>query len=114
MSSELSTYLSGRYLEIVALPLSFKEFLRSNPADADNDRTSRLQQYLRLGGIPLTDPINDIRINDKVLEGAYHRILLKEAAQRAKISDEAALEAVADFLFKNPRTSQLWNISHPN
>ena len=108
MSSELSTYLSGRYLEIEVLPLSFKEFLRSNPADADNDRNSRFQKYLKLGGIPLVDPNADMRTNDRILEGTYHMILLKEVAQRANIKDTIAFEAVAKFIFEN--TQNLTNV----
>ena len=108
MSSELSTYLSGRYLEIEVLPLSFKEFLLSNPADMDNDRNSRFQQYLKLGGIPFVDPNADMRTNDRVLEGTYHTIVLKEVAQRANIKDTLAFEAVARFIFEN--TQNLTNV----
>ena len=110
LSTELSTYLSGRYLEIEVLPLSFKEFLRSNPADADNNRNSRFQQYLKLGGIPFVDPNADMRTKDKILEGTYHTILLKEVAQRANIKDTIAFEAVAKFLFKN--TQNLTNVEN--
>ncbi len=110
LSSELSTYLSGRYVEIEVLPFSFKEFLQSNPADADNDRTSRFQQYLRIGGIPITDAKADEATNDIILEGVFHTVLLKDVAQRAKIGDTATLEAVARFLFDN--TKNLTNVEN--
>lgn len=52
LSSELSTKLSGRYIEIEVFPFSFKEYMELRPGD----RTERFSEYLRYGAIPAVDP----------------------------------------------------------
>ena len=56
LSSELSTYLSGRYVEIKMLPLSFREYIELHPANSENSIEKRFQDYLEKGAIPLIDP----------------------------------------------------------
>ena len=56
LSSDLSTYISGRCVEMKVLPFSFREFLEGHPATPDIDRNGRFHQYIRTGGMPLTDP----------------------------------------------------------
>lgn len=46
LSSELSTYLSGRYVEIKMTPLSFKEYLKLHPADQNRSLDSRFSDYI--------------------------------------------------------------------
>lgn len=101
LSSELSTYISGRYVEIMVLPLSFSEFLVGHPATLDTDRNARFQQYLRTGGIPLTDPDRGDRYNSMILEGIYSTVLLKDAAARMGIRDLSGLDSIARFLLDN-------------
>jgi hypothetical protein len=101
LSSELSTYLSGRYVEIKVLPLSFAEFLEGHPALPDADRSVRFQQYLRTGGMPLTDPDREDRYNRMILEGIYNTVLIKDAATRMGIRDLSGLDRIARFLMDN-------------
>ncbi len=54
LSSELSTYLTGREFEVKMLPLSFREFLELNPPDAMNDANRRFMDYIAWGGRPST------------------------------------------------------------
>ncbi len=108
LSSELSTYISGRYVEITVLPFSFREFLSGHPATPDVDRNTRFQQYLRTGGMPLTDPDRGDRYNRMVLEGIYNTVLVKDAATRMKIRDLSGLDSIARFLLDN--TGNITNV----
>ncbi len=110
LSSELSTYISGRYVEIKVYPLSFAEFLVGHPATPDADRNHRFQQYLRTGGMPLTDPDRDDRYNSMILEGIYNTVLVKDAAARMKIRDLSGLDSIARFLLDN--TGNITNVDN--
>lgn len=99
LSGELATYLSGRYVQIKMLPLSFREYLSALPDAADLG-----QQYLRYiqnSSFPGTLELSgsqEIRI---YMEGIYSSILLKDIMTRRKITDAAMLESVIRFLFDN-------------
>ena len=110
LSSELSTYLSGRYVEINVFPFSFREFLEGHPTTPDADRNARFQQFLRTGGIPLTDPDRDDRYNRMILEGIYNTVLVKDAAVRMGIRDMSGLDRIARFLIDN--TGNITNIDN--
>ena len=101
LSSELSTYLSGRYVEVKVLPFSFAEFMEAHPATPDIDRNARFQQFLRTGGIPLTDPDQGERYNRMILEGIYNTVLVKDTAVRMGIRDISGLDRIARFLMDN-------------
>ena len=58
LSSELSTLLSGRYIEIKMYPLSFKEFLKFNEYDTNNIE-EKFYEYLKYGGLPAITQIKD-------------------------------------------------------
>lgn len=112
LSSELSTYLSGRYVEIPVLPFSFEEFLVGHPTSPDADRNARFQQYLRTGGMPLTDPDRTDRYNSMILEGIYSTVLIKDAATRIGIRDISGLDRIARFLMDNTgNTTNVENIA---
>ena len=74
LSSEFSTLLSGRYVEIRMLPLSFREFLDFNTFASDVSVDEKFQKYLQFGGMPVLSEydFNQERIND-VLQGIYSR-----------------------------------------
>lgn len=110
LSSELSTYISGRYVTIEVYPLSFSEFLTGHPATPDVDRNARFQQYLRTGGMPLTDPDQSDRHNSKILEGIYSTVLLKDVATRTGIRDISGLDSIARFLLDN--TGNITNVDN--
>ena len=110
LSSELSTYLSGRYVEIKVFPLSFAEFLEGHPVTMDVDRNARFQQFLRTGGIPLTDPDRGDRYNSMILEGIYNTVLVKDAAVRMGIRDLSGLDRIARFLMDN--TGNITNVDN--
>lgn len=112
LSSELSTYISGRYVEITVLPFSFSEFLKRYPTTQDIDRNSRFQQYIRTGGIPLTDPNKGDEYNAMILEAIYSSVLMKDVATRMGIRDLSGLNRISKFLLDNTgNTTNVDNIA---
>ena len=97
LSTDLSTHLSGRYIEIMMLPLSFKEYLELHPGD----REDRFVQYLRYGGLPDTDPDRGDKHNMGYLEGVFNTVLVKDMLSRLKTDDVNRIRAIARFLYSN-------------
>ena len=105
LSGELATLLSGRYVEINMLPLSFAEF-RSVKTDGSDD--AAFADYLRLGGLPYIVTLDDANEKaDTYLEGIYNTIIIKDIEERQKrkdrdgkrnINDIALLKNIARFL----------------
>ena len=99
LSGELATLLSGRYVEIKMLPLSFKEYISAYPG---NTNTGALyMNYLQNSSFPGTLELarkQDIRV---YLEGIYNTILLKDIVTRKKLSDPSMLQSVVEFMFDN-------------
>ena len=98
LSGELATLLSGRYIEIKMLPLSFKEYVSA----FDNNNCQQLfLEFMKNGGMPgnisilKTNP-NDI---DKYLDGIFSTIVYKDIMSRNNISDKMLLESVLKFIF---------------
>lgn len=99
LSGELATLLSGRYVEIKMLPLSFKEYVSAHPGDSNIAALYR--NYLQNSSFPGTLELQrkqDIRV---YLEGIFNTILIKDIVTRKKISDPAMLESVVEFMFDN-------------
>ena len=101
LSSELSTLLSGRYIEIKMYPLSFKEFLTFNNYDNDN-LDDKFNEYLKYGGLPAITSIKDN--NELVLSyltDIYNTIIKKDIIDRNNIKDTALLENIIKYLANN-------------
>lgn len=101
LSSELSTLLSGRYIEIKMYPLSFKEFLLFNNYD-ENNIEDKFNEYLKYGGLPAITLIKD---NDELvlsyLNDIYNTIVKKDVIDRNNIKDTALLENIIKYLSNN-------------
>ncbi|MCL2101725.1 MAG: ATP-binding protein [Fibromonadales bacterium] len=99
LSSELSTLISGRYVEIKMLPLSFKEFLDFNNFDSALAMEDKFLLYAKYGGMPAA---TDYNFNEKMiyemLEGVYNTVIIKDIMQRNKITDSILLKKLTDFL----------------
>lgn len=99
LSGELATLLSGRYIEIKMLPLSFKEYVSSFE---DNSNTySLFLDYMKNGGMPgniniLKSNPNDI---DRYLDGIFSTIVYKDIMARNNISDKLLLENILKYIF---------------
>jgi len=100
LSSELSTYLSGRYVEIMMLPLSFSEYIQLHRIDENNPVDKRFMDYMAKGAIPMIDPDDNIRTDD-LLQGIYSTVLRKDISSRLEIVDMRTLNDVVTFLMSN-------------
>ncbi|MCL2603196.1 MAG: ATP-binding protein [Defluviitaleaceae bacterium] len=95
LSGELATLLSGRYVELKMLPLSFKEYRMG-------DAACSLDRYITMGSFPYTLRfLQEEREAKEYLRDLYHTVLLKDIVQRLKISDVTSLESVVKFIFHN-------------
>ncbi len=110
LSTEFSTLLSGRYVEIRMLPLSFKEFLDFYEFANDVTREEKFQKYLQFGGMPILREykFNEARSN-QVLEGIYSTVVLRDILQRNTGADQAMLHKIMLFLCSN-----IGSITSPN
>lgn len=97
LSGELATLLSGRYIEIQMLPLSFAEYFEL----VGGDKRDAWNAYFRNGGFPYTAYIEEADIRKDYLSGIYHTVLLKDIVERKKIQDVTLLESVIRFIFDN-------------
>ena len=102
LSSELSTYLSGRYVEIKMLPLSFKEFLTFYTFPEKMSREERFSLYLRFGGMP---SLMDYNFNEtqsgEMLDSIYNTVLMKDIISRDAVKDVSVLQRTVRFLADN-------------
>lgn len=106
LSGELATLLSGRYVEINMLPLSFAEFCEIKN---ETDKEKLFAEYMKNGGLPYVALLNDDSGKvDTYLEGIYNTIIVKDIEERQKrrerdpnkrkITDIALLKNISKFL----------------
>lgn len=102
LSTEFSTLLSGRYVEIRILPLSFKEFLTFYSFAPTATLEEKFQRYLQFGGMPILREyqFNEARSN-QALEGIYSTVVLRDILQRNRDADQAMLQKIVLFLCSN-------------
>lgn len=104
LSSELSTYLSGRYIDIHIQSLSYKEFLRFHNLD---DTAESLDRYLSYGGLPHLYRLG-LENEDMVweyIQNIYNTIVLKDVIQREGLRNVTLFENLMTFISDN--TGQL-------
>ena len=111
MSSELATLLSGRYIELKMLPLSFKEYyqakLEYEKLEKKENRTLKTlmqyyNEYIVNSSFPYTLQLNNNLKNIyEYLSGIYNSVLLKDIVARLKIADVMRLESVVKYIFDN-------------
>lgn len=100
LSSEIATLISGRYVQIEMLPLSFREYMGST--GSMDDRGVKYTEYLENSSFPFIlelkghpDEIRDY------LEGLYNTIVVKDIVNRKRITDTMMLKSVLRFVFDN-------------
>lgn len=110
LSTEFSTLLSGRYVEIRMLPLSFKEFLTFYEFETAITMEEKFQKYLQFGGMPILKEyhFNEPRSN-QALEGIYSTVVLRDILQRNNQVDQNMLHKIMLFLCSN-----IGSITSPN
>ncbi len=99
LSSEFSTLLAGRYVEIRMLPLSFKEFLDFYNFPESTSTDEKFQKYLQFGGMPV---LSEYKFNEprsmQALEGIYSTVILRDVLQRNEKTDQIVLQKLMTFL----------------
>ena len=99
LSGELATLLSGRYITIEVLPLSFSEYLEGVGED---NIEQKYRDYLKFGSFPFILQFNGNEDQIKnYLDGLYNTIFKKDIILRNSISNENTLENVTKFIFDN-------------
>lgn len=101
LSSELATLISGRYVEIKVLPLSFKEYYEFYK-ESKKDKEEIFNNYLKYGGLPqLLSLPSDEKTISTFLESIYDTIILKDVVSRNKLKDVDLLKRVFAFICGN-------------
>lgn len=104
LSSELATYLAGRYIEIPVYTLSYKEFLdfRKKYFSNDQNEINLFLHYLRKGGFPVIHTADYTEESAyKIVYDIYSSVILRDTVQRYKIRDVELLERVIKYAFDN-------------
>lgn len=100
LSSEIATLISGRYVEIKMLPLSFKEFVQATNQTAN--LSSAYRQYVQTSSFPyVLELLETPQEINSYLEGIYNTILVKDIVDRKRITDTLILKSVTRLLFDN-------------
>lgn len=97
LSSELATHISGRYVEIGVMPLSFREYLQLHQGDRDES----FNRFLRYGSLPEVDPERGDEFCDVQLRGIYNTVLVEDIMGRMGTGDVNILRSIARFLYSN-------------
>lgn len=99
LSGELSTYLSGRYVQFIIYPFSYQEFLDGL---GQEDSEAAFQTYLTMGGMPFLLNLNlSAAPSQQYLMDMYNSVVLKDIVQRNNIRDVDGLERIIEYAFEN-------------
>ena len=96
LSGDLATLLSGRYVQIKMLPLSFKEYIS---AVGEDNLLQKYSDFIENGSFPYTLSLSTKQENRAYIDGVFNSILIKDIASRGKVSDLNMLTDVIKFLF---------------
>lgn len=96
LSGELATYLTGRYIQIHILPLSFKEYLSYY---GENDELKKYNDYITYGGFPYLINLDNNKDKIEYLDSIYNTVIMKDVINRKKVNDPMMLESICRFLF---------------
>ena len=98
LSSEIATLISGRYVEISMLPLSFREYVEST--GGTKELQSQYRRYLETSSFPYAlELVNQPKELRAYLEGIYNTIVVKDISLRNRIPDAMMLESITSFVF---------------
>ena len=101
MSSEISTYLTGRYVSIPVYTLSFKEYLAFKQ-DSPLSCRELLEDYIRFGGFPLV-ALNeyDEQSAYQIVNGIYHTVVSRDIVKRHRINKQDLFDRVVKYIIEN-------------
>lgn len=103
LSTELSTLLSGRYIEFPLYPFTFREFKKIRNASVPDEHVrDTFALYLRYGGLP---GIHTLPLNDEAvfpyLDAIFNTVLLKDVITKNRIRDVELLDRITRFVLSN-------------
>ena len=98
LSGELATYLTGRYIQIHVMTLSFKEYLSYY---GNSNELKKYNEYSMYGGFPYLINLDDSNQKLEYLDSIYNTVIVKDIINRKKVNDVMMLESVCRFLFDN-------------
>lgn len=99
MSGELATLLSGRYVDLKMLPLSFKEYASAFPENTSKEELYR--NYIYNSSFPYTVGLSSRRNIHAYLDGIYNTVVLNDIVARKRVQDPSMLKSVIKFMFDN-------------
>ena len=101
MSSEISTYLTGRYVLIPVYTLSFREYLIFKNRDF-SDARAVFDEYVQYGGFPIVGISNfDTKSAYQVVEGIYASVITRDISKRHKIRNKDLFDRVVRYIIEN-------------
>ena len=101
LSSEIATYLSGRYVSIPVYTLSFKEYLDFK-GRREADRMQMFDEYLQYGGFPIIGISSfDTKSAYQVVEGIYASVITRDISRRHKIRNKELFDRVIKYMIEN-------------
>lgn len=101
MSSEISTYLTGRYVSIPVFTLSFKEYLQFKGKNEDEAKTL-FDEYLLYGGFPIIAISNfDTAAAYQVVDGIYATVITRDISKRHKLRNKDLFDRVVKYIVEN-------------
>ena len=96
LSGELATYLTGRYIQIHILPLSFKEYVSYY---GEENELKKYNEYSMYGGFPYLINLESAKEKLDYLDSIYNTVIIKDVINRRKVNDIMMLESICRFLF---------------
>ena len=101
MSSEISTYLTGRYVSIPVYTLSFKEYLDFK-SGSTLSRRELLEEFIRFGGFPIVALSEyDERSAYQIVNGIYHTVVSRDIVKRHRINKQDLFDRVVKYIIEN-------------
>lgn len=101
MASEISTYLTGRYVSIPVYTLSFSEYLEFKKSDS-RPQKELLSEYLRMGGFPIVALGNfDERSSYQIVEGIYNSVINNDITKRHHVTNFDLFNRVVKYIVEN-------------
>lgn len=101
MSSEISTYLTGRFVEIPVFTLSFREYLEFKKESAMS-QTELLEEYIRFGGFPII-ALGEYEETSayQIVNGIYHTVVSRDIVKRHQIKKQELFDRVVKYIIEN-------------
>ena len=101
MSSEISTYLTGRYVSIPVYTLSFREYLDFKAGSALSQK-ELLEEYIRFGGFPIIALSQyDAQSAYQIANGIYHTVVSRDIVKRHRINKQDLFDRVVKYIIEN-------------